>query len=175
MTDIPTTWGTWGPAHWLVDQTQWLQLGPFGPWSPSDTDSWPEWPNRVRHKRLCWSFPFPSSLKLDSFPLFETFEDPTYFCVPSLLVLRPEQGIVEKQYYSLGARTLVPPQGIHRMTWASCTPKRKVIFLMLLLEITEQPRFLPCPSFWLNCTLNTIPDKLNIRHSEHNCLCGEDD
>ena len=30
---------------------------------------------------------------------------------------------------------LVPPQGTHIMTWVSYTPKRKVIFLMLLLEM----------------------------------------
>ena len=30
-TDILTTWGTQGPAWLLMDQTQWLQLGPFCP------------------------------------------------------------------------------------------------------------------------------------------------
>ena len=35
---------------------------------------------------------------------------------------------------------------------------------------TEQLRVPPCPSPWLNCTLNTITHKLKIRHPEHNCL-----
>lgn len=41
-TDILTTWGTQRPAHPLMDQTQWPQLGPFYPWSPPDVDDWPE-------------------------------------------------------------------------------------------------------------------------------------
>ncbi|XP_043299951.1 uncharacterized protein LOC122425533 [Cervus canadensis] len=45
-TDILTTWGTQGPACPLMDQTQRLQLGLFCPWSPPDTDNWPERPNR---------------------------------------------------------------------------------------------------------------------------------
>ena len=45
-TDILTTWGTQGPACLPMDQTQRLQLGPFRPWSPPDTDNCPECPNR---------------------------------------------------------------------------------------------------------------------------------
>ena len=44
-TDILTTRGTQGPACLPMDQTQWLQLGPFFPWSPPDTDNWPECPD----------------------------------------------------------------------------------------------------------------------------------
>ena len=44
-TDILTTRGTQEPACLPMDQTQWLQLGPFCPWSPSDTDNWPECPD----------------------------------------------------------------------------------------------------------------------------------
>ena len=51
-TNILTTQGTQGPACLPMDQTQWLQLGPFCPWSPPDADNWPECPNRVRNKRL---------------------------------------------------------------------------------------------------------------------------
>ena len=43
--DILTTWGTRGPACLPVDQTQRPQLGPFCPWSPPDTDNWPECPD----------------------------------------------------------------------------------------------------------------------------------
>ena len=50
-TDILTTRGNQGPACLPMDQTQRLQLGPFGPWS-SDVDNWPECPNWVRNKRL---------------------------------------------------------------------------------------------------------------------------
>ena len=59
------------------------------------------------------------------------------------------------------------------------TPKRKVIFLMLLLEKDtlkiEQLGVFPHPSPWLNCTLlNTITYKLKIRHPEHHCLWVKD-
>ena len=39
---------------------------------------------------------------------------------------------------------------------------------------TEQLRVLPCPSPWLDCTLNTITHKLKIRHPEHSCLLVKD-
>ena len=45
-TDILTTWGTQGSACLPMDQTQRPQLGPFCPWSPPDTDNWPEYPDR---------------------------------------------------------------------------------------------------------------------------------
>ena len=45
-TDILTTRGTQGPACLPMDQTQQPQLGPFCPWSPPDTDNWPECPDR---------------------------------------------------------------------------------------------------------------------------------
>ena len=50
--DILTTRGTQGPACLPMDQTQWSQLGPFCPWSPTDMDNWPECPSQVRNKRL---------------------------------------------------------------------------------------------------------------------------
>ena len=43
-TDILTTRGTQRPACLPMDQTQQPQLGPFCPWSPPDTDNWPECP-----------------------------------------------------------------------------------------------------------------------------------
>ena len=45
-TDIMTTRGTQGPACLPMDQTQWLQLEPFSPWSPPDVDNWPECPDQ---------------------------------------------------------------------------------------------------------------------------------
>ena len=45
-TDILTIRGTQGPACLPMDQTQWLQLGPFCPRSPPDADNWPECPDR---------------------------------------------------------------------------------------------------------------------------------
>ena len=44
-TDILTTQGTQGPACLPMDQTQRPQLEPFCPWSPPDTDNWPECPD----------------------------------------------------------------------------------------------------------------------------------
>ena len=44
--DILTTRGTQGPACLPMDQTQQPQLGLFCPWSPPDTDNWPECPDR---------------------------------------------------------------------------------------------------------------------------------
>ena len=44
-TDILTTRGTQEPACLPMDQTQWLQLGPFCPWSSPDVDNWPECPD----------------------------------------------------------------------------------------------------------------------------------
>ena len=38
-TDILTTRGTQGPACLPMDQIQQLQLGPFCPWSPPDTNN----------------------------------------------------------------------------------------------------------------------------------------
>ena len=61
-TDLLTTWGTQEPACPLMDQTQRMQLGPFCPWSPPDTENWPERPDRVRNKRLYW--PISPSLSL---------------------------------------------------------------------------------------------------------------
>ena len=39
---------------------------------------------------------------------------------------------------------------------------------------TEQLGVLPCPSPWLNCTLNTITCERKIRYPEHSCLWMED-
>ena len=74
-------------------------------------------------------------------------------------------------------RILVPSQGIHIIIQASYTPKRKVIFLMLLsemntLKFNSLESFLVFPR--LNCTLNTITDKLKLRHPEDNCLWVKD-
>ena len=44
-TDILTTRDTQSPACLPMDQTQRPQLGPFCPWSPPDTDNWPECPD----------------------------------------------------------------------------------------------------------------------------------
>ena len=65
-------------------------------------------------------------------------------------------------------------QGIHITT--SYTPKGKVIFLMLLLEMNfEKLGALPCASPSLDGILNPITYKLKMRHPEHNCLCDKDD
>ena len=51
-TDMLTTQGTQGPACLPMDHTQRPQLGPFCPWSPPDTENWPECPDQIRIKRL---------------------------------------------------------------------------------------------------------------------------
>ena len=60
-TDILTTWGTQEPACLPMDQTQWPQLGTFFPWSPLDTDNWPE----------CQGFPFLQQMDLEIIMLNE--------------------------------------------------------------------------------------------------------
>ena len=75
-TDILATWGTQGPVRLLTDQTQRPQPGPFCPWSPSDTDDWPECPDQVRNKRLYWSL--SPSLFLSSFQPLLSY--PFFFC-----------------------------------------------------------------------------------------------
>ena len=70
-------------------------------------------------------------------------------------------------------RVLVPPQGIHIMMQASYTPKRKVIFPKLLLEMksseTNSYNWIIWSPFLCfskhNRTLNTIAYELKIRCS----------
>ena len=63
-TDILTIWGTQGPACLPMDQTQWLQLEPFSPWSPPDVDNWPECPDRQGTRDFIDLSPLPSLFPL---------------------------------------------------------------------------------------------------------------
>ena len=66
VTDILTTWGTQGPVCPPMEQTQWPQPGPFSPWSPPNTDNWPECPDCIRKKRRY----LPLSPSLSLFPSY---------------------------------------------------------------------------------------------------------
>ena len=74
MTDSLTTWGTQGPAHLPTNQTQQLLPEPFCPWSPPDADDWPECPNQVTNKKVCWPFfLFPLSFLFSIPPILPSF------------------------------------------------------------------------------------------------------
>ena len=68
----------------------------------------------------------------------------------------------------------MPSQERHTIREASHTPKRKDIFLMLLLAMNMLKLNSLEPFLMLDGTLNTIARKPKIRHPEHNCLWVRD-
>ena len=73
-----TTPGTQGPTCLPIDQTLWLQLGPFCPWSPPDADTWPV--TGKEQETVLTSLPFPLSFFSLALPILPIFLVPSPGC-----------------------------------------------------------------------------------------------